>query len=463
MTEEDDPTRAQPLPRTPFTAAERLKTLLLSGWFFSTITAMWLLKPVRTASLLTHLGATELPYLRFGAVIAVGVLVLGYSRVVNRFSRIEVVRGSSVLFALVLLAFWVALHVRGDELGAQRWFVWAVFILVDVYSTVMVTVFWTYTNDVVSRAEADRLYGPIGVGGILGGITGGVLVDALVERVGPVDMLLGCAALVLLGGGLGWLTESILKPPPRPVSPAPTATGKLSRPRTGALDGAREVLKSRYLLSIVAIVLAYEFAAAVTDFVINVVFERAFDSEVEIAQMYGRLGWIVSGTALLSQLVIVPRLLPFKRAALLVPPVVMLAATLGFAVFPVVAMAIVLAASDRGLNYSLQQAVKESLYVPLSDVQKYKAKAFIDVFVDRAGKALSSVALLLIIALGGVSIAACVVVALVALVVWILAAHALGRAYKASMTAEEGSPQDPPVASARDGHAPSSDVAPSRG
>lgn len=378
-------------------------------------------------------------------MVAVGVLVLGYSRVVNRYSRIEVVRGSSVLFTLVLLAFWVALHLGGEALGAQRWFVWAVFILVDVYSTVMVTVFWTYTNDVVSRTEADRLYGPIGVGGILGGIAGGVLVDTLVKRVGPVDMLLVCAALVLLGGGLGWLTESILKPPPRAVMPAQNTAGEPSRPRTGALDGAREVLKNRYLLSIVAIVVAYEFAAAVTDFVINVVFERAFDSEVAIAQMYGRLGWIVSGTALLSQLVIVPRLLPFKRAALLVPPVVMLAATLGFAFLPVVAMAIVLAASDRGLNYSLQQAVKESLYVPLPDVQKYKAKAFIDVFVDRAGKALSSVALLAIIAVGGVSIGACIVVALVALVVWTVAAQALGRAYKRSIAAEAGACDEPRV------------------
>jgi AAA family ATP:ADP antiporter len=455
--------RVLPLPRTPFTAAERLKTALLSVWFFSTITALWLLKPIRTASLLTHLGAAELPYLRFGAVIAVGVLVLGYSRVVNRFSRIEVVRGSSVLFALVLLAFWVALHLGGEALGAQRWFVWAVFILVDVYSTVMVTVFWTYTNDVVSRAEADRLYGPIGVGGILGGIAGGVLVDALVKRIGPIDLLLWCAALVLFGGGLGWLTESILKPAPRAVVPAPLAADPPSRPRTGALDGAREVLKNPYLLSIVAIVLAYEFAAAVTDFVINVVFERTFDSEVEIAQMYGRLGWIVSGTALLSQLVIVPRLLPFKRAALLVPPVIMLAATLGFAFFPVVAMAIVLAASDRGLNYSLQQAVKESLYVPLPDVQKYKAKAFIDVFVDRAGKALSSVALLTIIAVGGVSIAACIALALAALVVWILAANALGRAYRTSITAEARAPEEAKFASPSEGAAPPSGSSPARG
>jgi ATP:ADP antiporter, AAA family len=84
-------------------------------------------------------------------------------------------------------------------------------------------------------------------------------------------------------------------------------------------------------------------------------------------------------------------------------------------VLPVVSIAFVLAASDRGLNYSLQQVTKESLYVPLTDEQKYKAKVFIDVFVDRAAKALSSVALLGIIAWSGTSVQLCLLAALAAL------------------------------------------------
>jgi AAA family ATP:ADP antiporter len=107
-------------------------------------------------------------------------------------------------------------------------------------------------------------------------------------------------------------------------------------------------------------------------------------------------------------------------------------------------VAIVLAASDRGLNYSLQQVAKETLYVPLSDAQKYKAKAFIDIVVDRAGKALSSVGLLIIIAVQGVSIGTCVVLAIAALLVWAVAANALGRAYTA-FTAAPKPNQDVPA------------------
>ena len=409
----------------------RLKVVLLSTWFFLTIMTLWLLKPVRTASLLTHLGVEELPYLRFGSVLAVGIVVIGYSRIVNYFSRLQVMLGASVAFALLLVSVWAALHLGGEALGGQRWFVWAVFIMVDIYSTVMVAIFWTYANDVVSRVEADKLYAPIGVGGILGGIAGGVSVDMLVQSVGPVDLLLACVGCVVLGGLFAWLTEDALKPAPRVLVP-------VARPAmTEMLEGAKDVLKDSYLLEIVGIVVAYECASVLTDFGINIVFERAFTSEVELAQMYGRLGWIVSGTALVSQLVVVPVLLPMKRAALLVPPVVMAAATLLLAFMPVVGLAFVVAASDRGLNYSLQQVTKETLYVPLSDLERYKAKAFIDMFVDRAAKALSSVALLGVMVFTGVSVRVSLFLALASLLFWVRCASSLGRNYSRRVAESE--------------------------
>lgn len=405
-------------------AAERLKAALLSGWFFLMITTLWLLKPIRSASLLSHLGSGETPYVRLGSVVFVGVIVALYSRIVDRFSRLNVARGASLVFAGVLVAFWAALTLGGEALGAQRWFVWSVFILVDVYSTVMVGIFWTYVNDVVTRDEADKLYGPLGIGGIVGGAVGGLIVDALVKSVGHVNLLMLCAALGVASAALVTVTERKLSPPPRAIA-APAD----ERDVRDAFAGLRLVAKNRYLLLIVGVVVGYEFASAMTDFVVNVIFERAFQGQDEIAKMFGRLGWIVSGTALLSQVLLVPIMLPRKRAALLIPPVAMLAATVGLAIVPIVAIAFLLSAADRGLNYSLQQVTKETLYVPLTDAEKYKAKAFIDMFVDRAGKALSAIALLLVIRRLGVSLEASLAVAVGSLLVWLVSAHYLGKAY----------------------------------
>ena len=415
--------------RNPFTswrsltARERRKVGLLSVWFFVTIATLWVLKPIRSASLLAHLGAAELPYVRLATIVVVGLVVAAYSRAVDRLSRMSLARDAYVLFAGLLVLFWLALEAGGSRLGAQRWFVWSVFIMVDLYSTVMVGIFWTYTNDVVTAEEADRLYGPIGVGGTLGGVAGGASVDALVRLTGPVHLLLLSAGLCILGAFVVWLSERTFHPAPRAVLPM------RKRGVRAAMEGVREVAGSRYLLLIVGVVVTYEFAAAMTDFVVNVVFARAFSSEVDLARMFGRLGWIVSVTALVSQIALVPMILPLKRLALLAPPAAMALAAVALVVLPGVSMAILLSAADRGLNYSLQQATKETLYVPLTDRQKYKGKAVIDMFVDRLGKAASAVALIAVIGVAGLSISILIAVALAAIAVWIACADRLGRAY----------------------------------
>ena len=67
--------------------------------------------------------------------------------------------------------------------------------------------------------------------------------------------------------------------------------------------------------------------------------------------------------------------------------------------------AMILGVTDRGLNYSIQQSTWESLYVPLEAEQKYKAKAFIDMFVDRAAKAAAALVLVALIAASGATVA----------------------------------------------------------
>jgi AAA family ATP:ADP antiporter len=388
---------------------ERVKAALLGCWFFVTVATLWLLKSVRVASLLAHLGARETPYVRLVGVGAVAVTVMFYSIAVKRLSRVNIVRAANGAFAAALVVYWLAMRLGGTALGSQRWFVWAIYVLVDVYTVVVIEIFWTYANDVVTQGEANRLYGVVGLGGIIGGMAGGVFVDLFSHDVGQANLLLVAAAMLVVAAALGSVTERVLQPPPRTVIP----TARLA----SALEGVQEVKTSRYLLLIVGMVVAYEFTATLADFSVNVVFENAHLSEPELTKMYGRLGWIASGTAALAQVALVPLLLPSKRVALLVPPLAMLASVTAF----------VLATVDRGLNYSIQQSTRESLYIPLKDSQKYNAKAFIDMFVDRAAKAAASLVLLVIIALSTELTRPALLLSCLSMLVWIASARRLGR------------------------------------
>jgi len=400
----------------------RLRVFVLASWFFLTITNLWLLKPVRTASLLAHLGSAETPWVRLASAVAVGVLVFGYSRVVDRTSRVGIAAGANVICGGLLVLVWGLLSVFGEALGRTRPFVWSLYVLVDLYAVVMVGIFWTYANDVMTREEADASYGPVGLGGILGGVAGGLLADALAKPWGPENLLVLCALLSFASAAMPLGYERSFDPP--------AATHeKESVGLSSAFEGVRAIMSSKYLMLVAAIVIAYEFTATLTDFAVNVVFERTYESRAVLAKMYGRLGWIASVVAILAQLVLVPLLLPRKRIALAVPPLAMAVGVLGLLASPVILWAVVMTAADRGLNYSLQQVTKETLYVPLDAVQKYKSKAAIDMVIDRAAKAAAALVLLAIVARAGLSTFGALVVALASVLGWFVAALVLGTLY----------------------------------
>ena len=75
--------------------------------------------------------------------------------------------------------------------------------------------------------------------------------------------------------------------------------------------------------------------------------------------------------------------------ALMVLPVAALAGSMGFMALPVLGMGSALNTLDNGFSYSINQSAKEALYVPTSKDEKYKAKAFIDMFVQRFAKAVA--------------------------------------------------------------------------
>lgn len=402
----------------------RSKAATLAAWFFLTTANLWLLKPVRTASLLAHLGSGETPWVRLASALTVGVVVMVYSRLIDRASRVAIAAGANLTCGAILVAVWSLLAIFGETLGKTRPFVWSLYVLVDVYAVVIIGIFWTYANDVMTRDEADASYGSVGLGGILGGIAGGAFADAFAKPLGPENLLLACVALSAASAGLAVYYDRRFHPPAR--------TQREREPREGlgsALDGLRAIRASRYLLLVVAIVVAYEFTATLTDFSINIVFERTYTEQAVMAKMYGRLGWIASGAAVLAQLFLVPLLLPRKRIALVVPPLVMAVGAVGLMMAPVIVWAMILTTADRGLNYSLHQVTKETLYVPLTDVEKYKAKAAIDMIIDRTAKAAAALVLVAVIATAGLSVTVTLAIALISILVWTSAALALGRLY----------------------------------
>lgn len=103
------------------------------------------------------------------------------------------------------------------------------------------------------------------------------------------------------------------------------------------------------------------------------------------------VGQIIGATSIAVQLLVTGFVMQRfgVRAALLVLPLTVSAASLGYLLVPALVFAAAMSAGDNALNYSINQSGREARYAPTHPDVTYKAKAFIDMFVQRGAKVLS--------------------------------------------------------------------------
>ena len=199
-----------------------------------------------------------------------------------------------------------------------------------------------------------------------------------------------------------------------------------------ALEGARLVFRSKYLLAIVAIVGLYEMVSTIMDFQFTATVEHFLSGDdigVQFSTVYALTNWVALFVQFFLTSFVMTRF--GVGVALLFLPVAALAGSVGFMIFPILWMGSLLNTTDNGFSYSINQSSKEVLYVPTTRDEKYKAKAFIDMFVQRFAKALA-VGLSLVITTifaGFESVRWLSLFTGLILVLWIVAVRYVGRAF----------------------------------
>lgn len=405
----------------------------LSGFFFIVIAAFWVVKPIKRGLFLSAYQGTdvvlwgwsfepaELEQIGkvvnlFGAFLAVAVL----TAVLRRFRRVTVVSGIALGSAALFGVFALFIGTPSRPLA------WAIYVFGDLFNTMMVGVFWAFAADLLRPEQAKRLYGIVGLGGVLGGFVGASVVAGAVDVIGR--------APLLVAGGVAVSTLALLA---RWVDGRASAEGAnqgdaLESDGAAALEGARLVTKSPYLLGVMALVALYEMVSNIIDFQLSAMVQLEVQAGTEKDAFFGLVGQLTGIVSIVVQLFATSWVM--RRfgigIALLILPVAVLGGSLGFLFLPSLAVAAVMSASDNSLHYSINQSAKEALYVPLTRDEKYKAKAFIDMFVQRLAKVAAVVLNLAVAALVGLEdVHWLSLAAIVALVAWMSLARFLGRSF----------------------------------
>ncbi len=137
---------------------------------------------------------------------------------------------------------------------------------------------------------------------------------------------------------------------------------------------------------------------AFIDYEYKFVAKQSFVSKDHLTAFFGSITFYIGIFSLLFQMLVTNRILKrFGVAwAILMLPAGLLISFLALAAHPTLWAAALLQLVDGGFSYSIHRSGMELLYLPIPPQTRNAVKGFIDMFVDRAGRAVGAVLLLLL-------------------------------------------------------------------
>ena len=402
------------------------RVLLMSTYLLLIIASYSVTKAVRDSLFVTKIGPAQLPYVYLLIAGAMGLVSIAYSRAVNRIGLHRLIRTTSLIAISNLLLFWLVFS------GTSTVWFYVLYVWVSLFGAITASQCWLLATHIFNPREARRVFSWIGVGGILGGVFGGAVTNRVAHWVGTESLLIVCAGmmavtLVLLERVAGKLDAVPSNSDLEQVGshPSEEATGRML---------FRQVRASRHLTMMVLLLSIAVVVEAFIDYQYKFVASQSISSKDHLTAFFGSITFYIGIFSLLFQTLATNRIL--KRFgvgwAILLLPLGLFVAFLAFALHPVLWTAALLQLVDGGFGYSIHRSGMELLYLPIPPKIRNAVKGFIDMFVDRAGRAAGAVLLLLFTAVLTFSIPALSLIASLLVVAWIAMVVAVKRGYMQS-------------------------------
>ncbi len=338
-----------------------------------------MLETARDALFLTHLPASQLPFVYLGSA-ATGILLTVLDRKLAR--RASSVGAISIY--LVLGAILTSVFLFTDLAAPPA--LYGLYLWSTVFASWATLQFSLVTSSRFDVAQAKRVLGFIGAGAIVGSVFGATVARTLVEFL-PVRSLIGAAAVLFVLTAIG------------PMSFLQRA-GKSQKegqavPFTRvAMRGASAIARHGYARFLLLLLLTSTVALTVGDFSFKA-YARSSHA-ASLGSFFATTQIVVNVLALVVQLLFVPRVLRGVGAhgALLILPVLLAFGGLGILLHGALLGALVLRGSDGALRFSLHKTAFDLLYFPLSDADRRRIKPVLEVLGQRGGQALAALGLL---------------------------------------------------------------------
>jgi AAA family ATP:ADP antiporter len=375
-------------------SGEGLTALLLALNVFLILMAYYILKPVREALILGEGSAELKTYMSAGQVIVLAFVVPLYAKLVASRPRMRLINTVTAFFTACLVGFYF-LAQMGVPL-AIPFFIW-----IGVFSLMIVAQFWSFANVIYDKSEGERLFAIVGFGASLGAVFGARIADRLIEPVGINQLLLlGAAVLgtqVLLTNFVDRREQAHMAARKKPAAASKTETAKHSK--AFAL-----VFQTRYLLLMAVMLMLANWVNTTGEYILgNIVKHHAEDLIASgqaggltqgqiIGDFYSQYFTYVNVLSLILQLFVVSRVVKYLgvKWAVMILPCIALGAYNILAFIPTLRFVLGAKVAENATDYSLNNTVRNMLFLPCTYEEKFSAKQAIDSFFVRMGDVLSA-------------------------------------------------------------------------
>ena len=421
---------------------EAMSALLLALNIFLILTAYYVLKPVREALILAGGGAEIKSYAAAGQALLLLAAVPFYGWLASRVPRRVLINGVTLFFAGCLLVFYglAQLHV---PLGVV-FFLW-----VGIFNLMVPAQFWAFANDLYTPEAGKRLFVIVAFGASLGAVFGSWIDSLLIAPLGVYQLMLVAAGVLALSLLITNGVDSRERARRRAAAAAAAAAAVEDEPLKEGGAFAM-VFRTRYLLLIALLMLVLNWVNTTGEYILGRTVvsaaEQALASgtagglskEEYIGGFYAEFFTVVNIAGLLLQLFVVSRVLKYfgVGVAIMILPLIALGGYLIAAFYPVLAMVRWAKTAENATDYSVQNTVRQVLFLPTTREQKYKAKQAIDTFFVRAGDVLSAAVVFVGTTWLSLSTQGFALFNVALVVAWLTIAFLIGRHYR-QLTANE--------------------------
>ena len=418
---------------TEVRSGEGSTALLLALNVFLILMAYYVLKPVREALILGEGSAELKSYLAAGQVVVLALVVPLYSRLVAMYARMRLINVVTIFFSACPVVFYV-LAQFGVPL-AVVFFVW-----IGIFSLMIVAQFWAFANDVYTKEEGERLFVIIGFGASLGAVAGARIADRLIEPLGVHQlMLLGSAILLAQLGLTNYVNgRSRSAAPPASAKPAPT-----SEPQRSGTNAFAMVFRTRYLLLMALMLMLVNLVNTTGEYILGSIVKDTAAAMVAdktssltegqlIGDFYSKYFTYVNLLGLVLQLFVVSRAVKYLGVswAVMILPLISLGAYNILTFAPTLIAVLMAKIAENATDYSLNNTVRNMLFLPCSYEQKFSAKQAIDSFFVRIGDVLSALLVFVGTAVWPLQPRGFAAINAVLVVIWLFLAWRVGHDYK---------------------------------